>query len=95
MDIGRVVAVAVLGPIGEELIFRGVLFGWLVGRGMNQAIGLMLEAAAWAVIHLAYTPAVIAIIFVFGVLLGAARARTRSVIVPIAMHIVWNLYAVW
>jgi len=36
-----------------------------------------------------------AVIFVGGLLLGFARRQTGSVIVPILMHIAWNLYAVW
>jgi CAAX amino terminal protease family. len=35
------------------------------------------------------------LIFVDGLLLGAARYRTKSVYVPIAMHLLWNLYAIW
>jgi membrane protease YdiL (CAAX protease family) len=38
---------------------------------------------------------VIAVIFVSGLMLGFARRQTGSVILPILMHIAWNLYAVW
>jgi len=46
-------------------------------------------------IHTSYSAGVIAVIFVEGLLLGAAHWRTGSVLAPILMHIVWNLYAVW
>jgi membrane protease YdiL (CAAX protease family) len=38
---------------------------------------------------------VIAIIVVDGILLGLARWRTGSVFVPIVMHALYNLYAIW
>ena len=37
----------------------------------------------------------IAIIFVDGLILGLARWRTRSVFAPAAMHMLYNLYAIW
>jgi membrane protease YdiL (CAAX protease family) len=95
IDVLRVLAVGILGPIAEELIFRGLLYGRLVRTRLGVRWTIILLAAAFAVLHTAYTPAVIAIIFVDGLLLGAARYRTKSVYVPIAMHLLWNLYAIW
>jgi membrane protease YdiL (CAAX protease family) len=91
----RVMAVCVVGPIAEELIFRG----WLLHLARKTRLGdwgaVIAVAAAWAVIHYSYSPAVIGVIFVDGLLLGIARLRTRSIYAPIAMHIAYNLYAVW
>jgi membrane protease YdiL (CAAX protease family) len=95
VNVLRVLAVCILGPIAEELIFRGALY-YRFSRTRLGPIGtIVILAAIWAVIHVAYTPGVIAIIFVGGLLLGFARRQTGSVIVPILMHIAWNLYAVW
>jgi membrane protease YdiL (CAAX protease family) len=52
-------------------------------------------AAAWSLLHTAYTPAVIALIFIDGLLLGAARYQTKSIVTPMLMHVMWNLYAIW
>ena len=95
IDAIRVLAVGLLGPIAEELIFRGLLYARLVRTKLGVRWTIILLAAGFAALHTAYSPAVIAIIFVDGLLLGAARYRTTSVYVPIAMHIVWNLYAIW
>jgi len=95
IDAIRVLAVGFLGPIAEELVFRGLLYARFVRTRLGVRWTIFVLAAAFAVLHTAYTPAVIAIIFVDGLLLGAARYRTKSVYVPIAMHILWNLYAIW
>jgi membrane protease YdiL (CAAX protease family) len=96
VSIIRVLAVCFLGPIAEELIFRGLLMRRLIRSGKFQTwMVVVLLAAGWALLHYSYSPPVIFIIFIEGILLGYAAIRTRSVYVPIAMHIAWNLYAVW
>jgi membrane protease YdiL (CAAX protease family) len=92
----RVLAVGILGPIAEELLFRGILFSRLQHtRFINKWAIVVVLAAAWAAIHIDYNLQVIAVIFVFGLLLGSATIKSKSILVPIVMHIVWNLYAVW
>lgn len=91
----RVVSVGVLGPIAEELIFRGYLYHRLFRTRLGPAGTVVLLAAGWAVFHYFYSPQVVTLIFGNGLLLGAARVRSGSVVVPIAMHMVWNLYAIW
>lgn len=89
----RVLAVALIGPIAEELIFRGWLFH-LVEKRFGPMPAIALTAIGWTVLH-SYGWAVLVVIVVDGVLLGMARWRTGSVYVPIAMHALYNFYAVW
>jgi membrane protease YdiL (CAAX protease family) len=49
----------------------------------------------WALLHWSYSWAVIGVIVIDGLLLGAARARTGSVVPPIIMHALYNIYAIW
>ncbi len=93
-SIMRVLAVGVFGPIAEELVFRGYLFGILRDRAGIVAT-IVITAVGWAVLHVDYSWWVVAIIAVDGLMLGLARWRTGSVYVPIVMHIAYNLYAVW
>jgi membrane protease YdiL (CAAX protease family) len=95
VDVLRVVAVGILGPIAEELIFRGLLYAFLIRTRLRVIGTIVVLAAVWAGIHIDYSALVIGILFIAGVLLGAARFRTGSVLAPILMHILWNLYAVW
>lgn len=90
----RVLAVGILGPIAEELIFRGWFLGVLMKR-IGTPLAILVTAAGWAALHYEYSWAVLGVILVDGLLLGLARWRTRSVYPPIAMHILYNLYAVW
>jgi membrane protease YdiL (CAAX protease family) len=93
---GRVLAVGVLGPIAEELLFRGYLYARLaaVARiGIRGAIAI--TAVAWGGLHFSDSVFLLFLLLIDGLLLGAARAATKSVWVPVGMHLVWNLYAVW
>jgi membrane protease YdiL (CAAX protease family) len=90
----RVLAVSLLGPIAEELIFRGWLFGLLAKR-VGALLTIIVTAAGWALLHYTYGWLVILVIIVDGIILGVARWRTRSVYVPIAMHALYNFYAIW
>jgi membrane protease YdiL (CAAX protease family) len=91
----RVLAVGVLGPIAEELIFRGVLYSRLSRTALGDWATIVLLSATWAAMHYTQAPPVLALFFVDGILLGSARRSTGSVVVPIAMHMMWNLYAIW
>lgn len=95
VNVLRVLAVCILGPIAEELIFRGWLYDRFSRTRLGPTMTIVILAAIWAVIHISYPPGVIAVIFVSGLMLGFARRQTGSVILPILMHVAWNLYAVW
>ncbi len=90
----RVLAVGILGPIAEELIFRGWFFGLLKAR-IGVAATIAPTAIGWTALHYTYSWTVLGVILVDGVLLGLARLASRSVFPPIVMHIIYNLYAVW
>jgi membrane protease YdiL (CAAX protease family) len=90
----RVLAVCLLGPMAEELLFRGVIFSWLKER-IPLTLTIVLTAVGWALLHWSYSWAVIGVIVIDGILLGAARARTGSVVPPIIMHALYNPYAIW
>ena len=90
----RVLAVGILGPIAEELVFRGWFFG-LLDKRIGPALTIAATAVGWALLHYSYTAVVIGVIMVDGLLLGLARWRTKSVFPPMLMHALYNLYAIW
>jgi membrane protease YdiL (CAAX protease family) len=96
VSIMRVLAVGILGPIAEELIFRGLIFYRLNKLNLtNKWILMALIAVFWAAIHIDYSWQVRAVIFVDGILLGVAMLKSNSLVTPILMHVAWNLYAIW
>lgn len=84
------IAVVILTPIGEEVLFRGFLFrGWL--RAPRDAWPVIVATSLlWAIIHLQYDWYVIAQIFVFGLLLGWLRWASGSTILTILLHALIN-----
>ena len=83
-------AVVVVTPIGEELLFRGFLFrGWLrTPRDVWPVI--ILSALLFALIHVQYDWYVTGQVLAFGVLLGWMRWATGSTLLTILLHGVIN-----
>ncbi len=85
-------ALVIAAPLSEELFFRGFLFKGLE-RALTPAGAIVLTAAIWAGIHVQYDMYGIATIFILGLLLGAARHRSNSILPPLAMHALANVIA--
>jgi membrane protease YdiL (CAAX protease family) len=90
----RILAVCILGPAAEELLFRGLLFRWL-SDGLPMWVTIVVTGVGWALLHWSYSWAVIGVIVIDGLLLGLARWRTGSIAPPILMHALYNFYAIW
>jgi hypothetical protein len=86
--------VVVVGPISEELLFRGFAFGGLAPSRIGPIGAILVTSTIWAVVHFQYAWPVIGQIFVYGLVLGVARWRSGSLWPPLAMHVLINLYAV-
>ena len=81
-----VIFVAIIGPIFEELIFRGTLFKKLRAYGDKTAI--LYTAIAFGLFHCNIPQIPFAI--VVGLFLGYAKVKTNNIIYPIIMHIALN-----
>jgi membrane protease YdiL (CAAX protease family) len=84
-------AFAFVAPVGEEIVFRGFAY-----RAYSDFLGpksaIIIISAVWALMHLQYDWLGIAQVFGVGILLGAARAATGSVVLPIIMHALMNFW---
>ncbi len=84
-------AVIVVTPIGEEIMFRGFAFrGWLRSPHDAWAV-IVITAGLWALIHLQYDWYVTGQIFAFGLMLGWMRWATGSTLLTILLHAMINL----
>jgi hypothetical protein len=83
----------VLGPIYEELFFRGFLYP-LLAKSMGPAAGIVLSAAPFALLHGAeyeWAWQQITIVGIAGLALGFARYKTGSTAASTALHACFNL----
>lgn len=78
-----VVRACLLAPLVEELLFRGLLFGWLRPR-VSAWLTILLTAIAFMAIH--YYPILFPFAFLFGLTAGWIRERTGSSLVMVTAH---------
>ena len=77
------IRILVLVPLGEELLFRGALFGWLRTK-VSAVWTIALTSLLFAAIH--QFPIILPAAFLFGVAMGWVRERTGSVVPSIVAH---------
>lgn len=89
-----VIGLVILGPIAEEVVFRGMLLPALLPRGRRAAV--ILSSLSFALIHLVDPSAAFSIpfLFVLALVLANARLRTGGLGRPIAIHAGFNLVTV-
>jgi membrane protease YdiL (CAAX protease family) len=83
------IRVAALTGLGEELLFRGALYGWL-RRRLAVAPVIAITAMLFALEH-AYYPVLIPLVLSFGLAAGWVRHRTGTIGATVAMHITVDL----
>lgn len=80
-----------LAPVAEELVFRGLLYGWLAGRWSNL-VAFIVSSLAFAAAHT--EPLHILMVLPLGLWFGWLRWRTGSLVPTIVAHIINNTIAV-
>jgi len=81
---------AVLAPLVEELIFRGLIYGWIAGR-WGTIPAFFLSSLAFAAAH--WEPAHVVLVLPLGLLFGWLRRRTDSLLPSLFAHIFNNGFA--
>ena len=84
----EVLFLAVIGPIAEEFMFRGVLLNRLI-RKTSMWGGILISSLLFAVLHADILGA-----FLFGVIASLLFIKTRNLLIPILLHIFNNTLAV-
>ncbi len=81
-----------LGPLMEELFFRGFLYP-VLARRFGMGTGVSVSALGFGLMHAAqygYSWASVLLIFLVGVVLGTVRARKDSVAAGFLVHAAYN-----
>jgi membrane protease YdiL (CAAX protease family) len=79
--------ICVLGPVGEEIIFRGIVQR-VLARNMGEILALVLAGTFFGVIHL--TPQLLLSMIAFGIFLGYLYFVTSNLMYPILAHCALN-----
>lgn len=87
-------AIVVIIPIFEEVLFRGFLFEGLRISRLGSIGSILITSFLWVIIHTQYDAYFMGVLFALGILLGMARLKTGSVYLTILLHSINNLLAV-
>jgi len=86
-------AVTVLAPVCEELVFRGFLFRVLADSRLGVVGAIVLTALVWASLHTDKSWMGMAATFFTGLVWGWLRWRTQSTLATIVVHGLNNMVA--
>lgn len=93
-----VIAMVIIAPIYEELVFRGILWSAIAEQFSEQRgalIASVVTSIIFAVIHLQYGLYEISTIVVLALLFCYARIKSGSLLLPMLLHILNNGTAMW
>ena len=77
----------ILGPVTEELLYRGIIFG-LLEKYSNKWTALILSSLMFGFVHLSFVQSVYA--GIMGLIAGIVYMKTRKLIWTVLMHITIN-----
>jgi membrane protease YdiL (CAAX protease family) len=88
--VGGVLALVILAPLGEEVVFRVLLLG-VMRRHMPALLAIVLVALLFAAVH--FQPWALLPIFILGIVLGLIALSTGSLLAAWIGHALFNLVA--
>jgi hypothetical protein len=86
-------AIVVAAPLFEEVFFRGFLFEGFQQSRLGPLGAIAVTSFAWAIMHVQYGAYELGTVFVLGIIFGVARWKAQSLYPPLAMHALFNLFA--
>lgn len=83
------VSLAIVVPIAEELLFRGIVMGELL-KVMPGWLAVTCQAILFSLFHLNFIQSLY--VLIPGIILGLSYYLTKSIYVPILVHMVYNFF---
>jgi len=90
--ITAILSASIIAPIVEELLFRGMLYGLLRSRWPSAVLAVVVDGALFAAAH--GIGLILASIFVVGVTLCIVYEKTKSTLVTMTLHCLFNSVSV-
>ena len=82
-----------IAPVVEELIFRGFVFS-VFERAHGRLVAVVITAGSFSLIHgpqYGWHWQILVLLFYVGIVFGAVRAKTRSIVPPTIIHAAYNM----
>lgn len=87
----RLLVLGVATPIAEEVIYRGIVYNRL-SEELKEYAAILVSAFAFGLFHFNLVQGIYG--FVMGIVFGTAYYRTKSLRMPIVMHMMINIESV-
>jgi len=81
-------AIGIFGPICEEFVFRGLIFGGMK-KSVRISAAVFMSALAFGLMHMNFNQALYA--FVLGIFMALAYEATGSIIASVIVHMTINM----
>lgn len=81
-----VLSVAIITPVKEEILFRGILYRFLEKK-YNFLVSIIISSFIFGILH----GGLLITATIMGMVLAMLYKKTQSIIPSIILHIVWNL----
>jgi membrane protease YdiL (CAAX protease family) len=91
----RIIKIAVMGPLVEELVFRGILYDRIATSKPGPVWALILTSLLFTASHFSLQPGDLLIILIDAFYWGLIRYKTGSIVITIILHILVNTMAVF
>jgi CAAX protease family protein len=91
----RTVALILIAPLSEELVFRGMLYHLVSTTALKEAGAVVLTAVVFAALHYQYSSKELLFILADGLFYGVVRYSTGSTALTIGLHMLGNSYAAY
>ena len=82
-----IVYIIIMGPISEEIIFRGLIQS-IAKKGVGPKVANAIQALLFGIMHFNLFQGTYA--FLMGLYLGYTKERHQTLMVPILLHIIFN-----
>lgn len=84
-----IIYVILLGPLTEELCYRGLMFGLMERSNANHLVIITIQGVLFGIMHMNVVQGAYA--FLLGMLLGYLRYRYKTVIITVGVHMLFNI----